>query len=528
MHPVIWPEDLQLRGGEKIFFDAIKSSLREDDILICGLAFNYGGKDVEIDFLLLRKDYGFIIFEVKGSKIRFDTNKNDFMQFRTFWRKLDLHKQIMKEFHGFIAHIRDNSTSITIPSKNWSVVFTDTQIADPKSSAIPRKQIIDKVDLQDLSSKIDAIFPQNPINTNFNEWHKEVLQLLSGRTLDHIDNLRYHTNDFLSEIDNLTNTVVDQIDNLQTNRKIYVTGPAGSGKTYMALRLVRIWQEKGLRVAFLVRQNSLREFIKYSLERDGLDITWVGCVDDLRNIFMTRDIEGGKRARIQDWDALIIDEGQDFDEEIYAELEKDISEDCHIAIFSDRNQSFLKNGVQAAKKNSVLNPENNPLYSVYDLKRIIRSNAFIAKFATEFIEEKAEYKASSSFPIEIVIADSEAHLIETADRVVNELMEHKGWLRGEIALIRTDRNPTNIESEFSRKPRWDLLHLKNEIIATTSLGIKGLEREVAVVVINNYKGPSIVNKRKIYTAITRAKLKLVIVCTQIAADELFTGGTKSD
>ena len=55
MHPVIWPEDLQLRGGEKIFFDAIKSSLKEDDILICGLAFNYGGKDVEIDFFTSKK-----------------------------------------------------------------------------------------------------------------------------------------------------------------------------------------------------------------------------------------------------------------------------------------------------------------------------------------------------------------------------------------------------------------------------------------------------------------------------------------
>jgi len=528
VHPVIWPEDLHLRGGEKLFFEAIRPSLKEDDILICGLAFNNGGKDIEIDFLLLRKDYGFIIFEVKGSKIRFDTNKNDFMQFRTFWRKLDLHKQVMKEFHGFIDHIRESPSNIAIPSKNWSVVFTDTQIADPKSSAIPRKQIIDSVDLQNISTKIDAIFPQNPRNTNFNEWHKEVLRYVSGRSLEEIDDLRYHKNDFLTEIDELTNAVVDQIDNLQMNSKIYVTGPAGSGKTYMALRLVKIWQEKGLRVAFLVRQNSLREFIKYTLEKDGLEVAWVGCVDELRNIFMTRDIAGGKRARIQDWDALIIDEGQDFDQEIYEELEKDISQDCHIAIFSDKNQSFLKNGVQPGRKNSVLNPENNPLYSVYDLKRVIRSNALIAKFAAEFIEEKVEYKASNSFPIEIVIAESEAALIETADNAVIKLIEQEGWLQGEIALIRTDRNPTNIESQFSRKPRWDLLHLRNEIISTTSLGIKGLEREVAVVVINNYKGPSITNKRKIYTAITRAKLKLVIVCTQTTADELFTGNIRSD
>ena len=63
VHPVIWPEELHLRGGEKLFFEAIRPSLKEDDILICGLAFNNGGKDIEIDFLLLRKDYGFIIFE---------------------------------------------------------------------------------------------------------------------------------------------------------------------------------------------------------------------------------------------------------------------------------------------------------------------------------------------------------------------------------------------------------------------------------------------------------------------------------
>jgi len=217
---------------------------------------------------------------------------------------------------------------------------------------------------------------------------------------------------------------------------------------------------------------------------------------------------------------------------IYEELEKHISQDCHIAIFSDKNQSFLKNGVQPGKKNSVLNPENNPLYSVYDLKRVIRSNALIAKFAADFIEEKVEYKASSSFPIEIVIAESEAALIETADNTVINLIEQEGWLQGEIALILIDRRThTEIKSQFSRKPRWDLLHLRNEIISTTSLGIKGLEREVAVVIINNSnnsKGRSITNKRKIYTAITRAKLKLVIVCTQTTADELFTGKTRSD
>jgi hypothetical protein len=340
-----------------------------------------------------------------------DTNKNDFMQLRTIWRKLDLHKQVMKEYHGFIAHISESPSNIAIPSKNWSVVFTDTQIADPKSSAIPRKQIIDSVDLQNISSKIDAIFPRNPQNTNYNEWHKEVLKYVSGRSLEEIDDLRYHKNDFLIEIDELTNMVVDQIDNLQINSKIYVTGPAGSGKTYMALRLVKIWQERGLRVAFLVRQNSLREFIKYTLKKDGLEVAWVGCAENLRNIFMSRDTGGGNGARIQDWDALIIDEGQDFDQEIYEELEKDISQDCHIAIFSDKNQSFLKNGVQPGRKNSVLNPENNPLYSVYHLKRVIRSNALIAKFAAEFIEEKVEYKASNSFPIEIVIAESEAALI---------------------------------------------------------------------------------------------------------------------
>ena len=60
------------KSEEKVFI-SLRESLSDNDVIICNFEFtdlNMG--DIEVDFILLIKDLGLVVVEVKGGHISFD------------------------------------------------------------------------------------------------------------------------------------------------------------------------------------------------------------------------------------------------------------------------------------------------------------------------------------------------------------------------------------------------------------------------------------------------------------------------
>ena len=101
-------------------------------------------------------------------------------------------------------------------------------------------------------------------------------------------------------IERLTDDQMRMVDVAAANPRILCAGGAGTGKTFLAERLARIWAGEALNVALVCRSPWLRHFLASRLSIPEVTISLIGGIH--------LDCQ---RAGLERFDALIVDEGQD-------------------------------------------------------------------------------------------------------------------------------------------------------------------------------------------------------------------------
>ena len=98
----------------------------------------------------------------------------------------------------------------------------------------------------------------------------------------------------------LTDDQMRMADVAEANPRVLCAGGAGTGKTFLAERLARRWAHAGLQVVLVCRSAWLRHFLASRLPMPGLTVSLIDavCLDC-------------RRAGLERFDALIVDEGQD-------------------------------------------------------------------------------------------------------------------------------------------------------------------------------------------------------------------------
>lgn len=102
-----------------------------------------------------------------------------------------------------------------------------------------------------------------------------------------------------SRIARLTEDQLRLIDAVEANTRVICSGGAGTGKTMLALELAKRWTSAGMKVALTCHSPWLKSFLEHNALA-GLTI----CLSDSIHI-------SARRAGIDKFDALIVDEGQD-------------------------------------------------------------------------------------------------------------------------------------------------------------------------------------------------------------------------
>ena len=112
--------------------------------------------------------------------------------------------------------------------------------------------------------------------------------------------LAHHVEDAGRRIERLTDDQMRMADVAEANPRVLCAGGAGTGKTFLAERMARRWAEGGQQVALICRSPWLRHFLASRLSMPGLTIS---LIDGVRL--------DCRRAGLERFDALIVDEGQD-------------------------------------------------------------------------------------------------------------------------------------------------------------------------------------------------------------------------
>lgn len=347
------------RDAERLVYEALRGSLDDETFVYHSLKYHHAGcaGEGEIDFLVLHREHGMLVIECKGGGVELDGHGN-------WWRLVgDGQREAMRESPFDQAKRQLWQLVEVLKPRYWNALSSRKgeelpfafgyAVAFPKTLVddlvlppdFDRTLVIDAGDLGRVHQKLLAILAQwqagrrrTPLSKpEFKRFRKEVLHppLRIAPTLGGAIAANRET--FIR----MTETQCRILEMFLANRRLRVTGGAGTGKTVLALEAARCLAGEGAEVLFLCFNKALGAHLGAQVEaappgagrirvahfhRHGV---WAYHAlerefspppredkeasrrfwDDEVTDTMLEAIEAGALPR---YDAIVVDEGQDF------------------------------------------------------------------------------------------------------------------------------------------------------------------------------------------------------------------------
>lgn len=302
-----------------------------------------------------------------------------------------------------------------------------------------------------------------------------------------------------------------------------VVGPAGSGKTYLALEQTHRLVKQGKRIALMCFSRGLSRYLRSVVETwpENERPAFVGTFHQLGRWalgveapagasvewwettsaeLMLEHLRGNRKA--ERFDGFVVDEAQDISDlwwNVIHEANTSSVDQPVLCVFGDADQSlFARSGYEAL----ALPP--------LTLTRNLRNTAPIAEIVGLLGPSGTTHSGLEGPAVRFVeCAADDAHGV--ADDQIDGLLE-AGWSAGDIALVTTNhRHAVQRERQAEgRDTYWDSYWDDTDIFYAHVTGFKGLERPVVVVAVDGWQEPARA-REYLYVALSRAR-DLLIVC----------------
>jgi hypothetical protein len=519
------------RSAECRVYDLLKDQLKDDWAVYysrpwLGLAADGHDKDGEADFVVAHPEYGLLILEVKGGRISYLGDRDEWrtMDRDGFTKKLRYSpaSQASRSKHEILRQLRD--------SPGWEgrrinarigVVFPDCTIPGNLSPDLPRFAVAGVQELMKLGDWIERrMNGQNGQDSDrMDELGDDGMKILHGLLAPSFFLEQPIASTLLrveQEMDLLTDQQSIVLQLMSKERRLAIPGLAGTGKTALAVKKARMTADAGYRTLFLCFNSALAKHIRASMNvHPWLDIATV-------HAFVNRYArETGltpldpQLASQSDWsallleivrrkpdlrfDAVIIDEGQDIGEGWLLgidQLLRDASSGL-LYVFFDDNQR-VQSGTEAITR---FLPR-----STIELRRILRNTKPIAQAYSTLLPEGALIEGPDgpqvrylvddrpSPDFEAVVRGLEAEAIEPSRIAV--LVSDEAWKSAHVSPRAASRFRSADSLEDSRP------------VLDTVRRFKGLEQQAVILVsASGYAhDPDL-----LYVAMSRAKGLLVLL-----------------
>lgn len=527
MPPRIWPENLrQKNDAEQVLFDALYATLGPNDVILTNMRLtDREDGDIEIDLIALIQNLGVVVFETKGGTVSY--NGSTFMQSdRREARPITPHDQVLKNLYVFKKFLRDGWSYGNIKTE-WMLAFPFSHFSQAIDiPAIHRDRMIDHNDMNNVLANIGMTmnFHSNRNPPRHADWVDRAFEVAKGHSTLESDPAGHIQNSYM-QIRRMTHERRAILEMIQENDRIYVRGPAGSGKSWLAFEQAKLWADQGMRVGITVYNRGLASYMKRKVAEVGMEDKFV-FVGHFHKFVEEVSAHGGQRVTFTgDWlkdnekvnatlaaypedqklDAWVIDEAQDFDLRWWKVITSTLKDSTEgkLAIYGDPAQS-------------VYGDKDWPIegFATIRLSENLRNSQQIAKSAQALIQERIKALGPESFEVEYVTVENEEEVIEAADDAVARMTDQEFWNPGEIALLTTKyRHPVHADKRGDQDAYWDEFWSGNDVFYGTVQGFKGLERSVVVLAINGiHENASF--EDLMYVGITRGRDRLVVVGTK--------------
>ncbi len=598
----MYPEDIEgyekATDGEKTVFCFLKEAARPHKDFICWYEPLIGSSRKEPDFILFSKNLGLLVLEVKDwttqqiisyTPHQFTIHVSGKTEKRTNPSKqakgyVNVLMERLKEVHYFLSDLPDHQGKLKIPIGKM-VVFPNIKRQEYFDRGlqwlIPDEGVLFNDDFdaageilcdtsgRKFQERISRVFPfrfkgliQKEIEKlSFTMWSEAKIDLPPRKGLGKIR--------FQREVLALDESQARLALRLGSGHQI-IKGPPGSGKTLVLVHrcchltkynpqikkillvcynialvgyLRRLIQEKGLGIGsngielchfYELCARILGEVVHYENEdADYYDLVSQEALERVLN----------KRPRIGPFDAILVDEGQDFDEEMLKILIGLLRPGGDLVISLDGYQDLYRR--RCSWKSLGINASGRTRY----LKRVYRNTVEIFEFTQRFIGEAPRIeKHPALLPYDFAFHGDlpELRHFPTLDEIegfltddLTRCIEREGYKRSEIAIIYDDKvyGPSTFAYDNRALPMRILKNLETSGIPVAWVSQDARSKEmydittdrVSLISIHSAKGldfdlvylvgidrirPAEHTKEAftslVYVAMTRAKYRLVV------------------
>jgi Nuclease-related domain len=284
----------------------------------------------EIDFVILTSDGRILCIEQKNGRIE----ERDGKLIKIYE---DGGKDVARQLHRSIESIRKKFEHVNGSAHPLSIEYLiycpDAALKKIQAAGLDEARIIDASAKDDLAKRIEVLLPygQSP-RTDFGS----VVEDFFNQSFEVVPDIHQHIDVQESNFTRLSGGLVDMLANLEMEPlRLRVHATAGNGKTHLARFFYERMIREGKRPLLMCFNRPLAERLKHLTSSGGVVDTWYGFLDNyLKSIgrpldfnamqtnplFWDKALEFVQESALSgqvgdDWrfDALIVDEGQDFE-----------------------------------------------------------------------------------------------------------------------------------------------------------------------------------------------------------------------
>lgn len=511
--------------GEKQIFEALH--LLSDDYIIFYSTMwhkkNIGGNVQwgEADFTIFNKKKGILVVEVKSGNISY--KNNEWYQTRLDTGITHIMQnplaQADRSKYRFIELLKANlplgekcrvEKFVWFPSiDNLSNVF-DLPLEYSKNIILTSEALINP------EKYIERIFDFYNMNCNF---------CLSELSINRVINILAPEFDLIASPVNkkeeieyalikLTDEQTKMLDYLEEQKKATIQGTAGTGKTLIAIEEAKRLAKLGDKVLYLcfnkfLYKSLLSEKIS-NLDINNLHSYLMQFNNDLDNNKKIVDVLKGITPKYFDYDDIIIDEGQDFPDDVIEFFDSIASNiKGKFFVFYDKNQLLYNDRYPAW----IMNSECKLL-----LTKNCRNTFQIAVTSNNILNIKTIQNNNSIVGEMPVLKIYNNDYVSILEKCINDI-RNDGFRPSEIVILTLENEQNSILTGVKQIGKYYISNKynrsSNEILFTTSRKFKGLESSAVIVIDLNKKTLSNkIEKNNFYVATSRARQKLTILVAE--------------
>ena len=501
-------------------------------------------RDGETDFIIAHPDYGYFCLEVKGGGIHFDGDN---------WFSIDSSqtrneiknpaKQSMEAKYAVKAKLFEShrvTRDFTKAAVGHAVFFPDTENAKQfERPDLPLEIIGTHSNIENLKSWIDGVLkfwfgkdsvPLRPVGIN------QIIEVLAkpiaaeislGSKIANLEQVRIR----------LTSNQIRILDFLESRRRVAISGGAGTGKTVLAIEKAKRLANDGFKTLLTCYNRELGNHIAAQL-KDHPNLV-VANFDRLTDHFVTiadeklkKDVLSQAKAtypnsdlwRVQmptamtyaleyineRYDAIVVDEAQDFADEYWFPLEYLLTDPIQgpFYIFFDTHQNLYKRSL------------NFPVIEApFELNINCRNTREIHDFAYKnYVGPRVKPADLHGNNVAIIKEENDIDQAKIIHKTLVEMIARKGIKPEQIVILVGDSLTKKEKYGYIRElqlpfgNKWSIENgIKNShVLIDTVKRFKGLESEIVLIwgLPSEFSGEL---TEVLYVGSSRAKSELIII-----------------